>query len=121
MAIPVVPASQTLAAVQKQLSVPGVFALELEVFHVADFFGRWLRLTRDPQSRSPYGELASPQVSRDLQALGVEVGDQVLVARIPSSAREVKVRTVSPLTAENQHLAGRRIRDPFIEQLALTA
>lgn len=121
MTIPVVPASQTLSAVHKQLRAPGVFALELEVFHVTDFFGRWFKLTRDPQSLSPYGELASPQITRDLQALGVQAGDQVLVACIPSSAREVKVRAVAPLTADNEHLVGRRIRDPFIEQLTLTA
>jgi len=121
MTIPVVPASQTLNAVHKLLAQPGVFVLELEIFHVTDFFGRWFKLSRDPQNRSPYGELASPQITQDLKALGVKVGDQVLVACIPSSAREVKVRAVAPLTEENLHLAGSRIRDPYIEQLTLSA
>lgn len=121
MTIPVVPASQTLSAVYKQLAASGVFALELEVFHVADFLGRWFKLTRDPLSKSPYGELASPQITRDLKALGVKEGDQVLVACIPSSARQIKVRAVAPLTDENRDLVGRRIRDPYIEQLTLTA
>lgn len=119
MAIAVVPASQALAAVQKQLSTQGVSTLEFEIYHVTDFFGRWFKLSRDPGGRSPYGELASPQITRDLQERGVMLGDQVLVARMPTYALHLKARVVSPLNAENQHLAGMRFGDHPTEQLTL--
>ena len=121
MTIQVVPASQTLAAAYKQFSAHGVAALEFEIYNVADFFGRWFKLTRDEQGRSPYGELASPQITRDLQEQGVMLGDQVLVARIPTFTPTLKVRVVSPLTEENQRLAGVRLETQNADRLALMA
>jgi len=120
--IVVTPPSQSEAAIRSLLSRPDISALEVEVYVVADFLGIWFKITRNPNAKFPYGEMASPVLTRQLQAMGVCIGDHVLVARETSSPLELKVRMVSPITKANWSLAGRRFTAPKAEQqLLLTA
>jgi len=120
----IAPPNQTEAAIMSYFSQPASRSdLDVEMYYIADFLGVWFKITKDASTTFPLQrEMASPQLTRKLQEMGVCIGDQVLVAKEVTSPLDLKVRIVSPLTTANTHLIGRRFNAPRAEQqLLLTA
>jgi hypothetical protein len=118
----VTPASQTESAIQKLLNSRHIDCLSVQEYHVTDFFGIWMKISRDPTGNLPYDGVASPRLTRQLKQLGVDVGDTVLVAIRPYVLYERSIRLVSPITDSNRHLVGCEMESmPYFQQALLSA
>lgn len=119
--IAIVPATQTLASAQNVIRKGEAETLAFEIHHVTDFMGVWYKISRDPVGECPFDGVASPIITRGLKALGVEIGEEVIVARRPNIFYDQPVHVVSPLTPTNRHLLGEFVFDTPASQPSLLA
>ncbi|NLC21321.1 MAG: hypothetical protein GX771_05325 [Halomonadaceae bacterium] len=115
-------AAQSETAIYRLLNDRNIRSLCVHKYHVTDFFGKWMKISRDPTGDLPYDGVASPRLTRQLKQLGIEVGDEVLVAIQPYVLYERCIRLVSPITNTNRHLIGYQLESvPYAQSALLSA
>lgn len=118
-ALHVVPPSQMEAAIRATLGLTAVNNLVVTLHYVSDFMGTWYKISRDRKGADPNDGVASPEITRKLKAMGVIVGDQVLVAHCPLLPFESRIRVISPIGHENYPFVGQAFEVHTENQLPL--
>lgn len=99
------PAQEAEEAINTLFARADVSSVVVDVFNVEDYLGNFLQVTAS-EGNTPYYLVGKTSLARELRQMGVQNGDQMLVARHPHRDREASVYLVSPMTEANHRLAG---------------